>query len=101
MRRFPFPLSLLSLSFHIIFLLTSTGQTGRPISMVDGANDPFPPKEVPFWGLIEKNWLYGVRNPQKLPKVGVMVYGFPGKLGESRKTHISVKSRHIDTEFVL
>jgi hypothetical protein len=42
------------LSFHIIFLLTSTGQTGEPISMVDGSNDAFPPKEVPFWGLIEK-----------------------------------------------
>jgi hypothetical protein len=40
--------------FHIIFLLTSTGQTGEPISMVDGSNDAFPPKEVPFWGLIEK-----------------------------------------------
>jgi hypothetical protein len=44
---FPFP-------FHIIFLLTSTGQTGKPISMVEGSNDAFPPKEVPFWGLIEK-----------------------------------------------
>jgi hypothetical protein len=42
------------LSFHIIFLLTSTGQTGKPISMVEGSNDAFPPKEVPFWGLIEK-----------------------------------------------
>jgi hypothetical protein len=40
--------------FHIIFLLTSTGQTGKPISMVEGSNDAFPPKEVPFWGLIEK-----------------------------------------------
>jgi hypothetical protein len=45
---------LLSLSFHIIFLLTSTGQTGEPISMVEGSNDAFPPKEVPFWGLAEK-----------------------------------------------
>jgi hypothetical protein len=44
----PFP-------FLIIFLLTSTGQTGKPISMVEGSNDAFPPKEVPFWGLIEKN----------------------------------------------
>jgi hypothetical protein len=44
----------LALSFHIIFLLTSTGQTGEPISMVDGSNDAFPPKEVPFRGLIEK-----------------------------------------------
>jgi hypothetical protein len=47
-------LALLALSFHIIFLLTSTGQTGKPISMVDGSNDAFPPKEVPFLGLIEK-----------------------------------------------
>jgi hypothetical protein len=45
---------LVSLSFHIIFLLTSTGQTGEPISMVEGSNDAFPPKEVPCWGLIEK-----------------------------------------------
>jgi hypothetical protein len=51
MHDFPF---LLSLSFHIIFLLASTGQTGGPISMADGSNDAFPPKEVPFWGLIEK-----------------------------------------------
>jgi hypothetical protein len=42
------------LAFHIIFLLTSTGQTGEPISMVDDSNDAFPPKEVPFLGLIEK-----------------------------------------------
>jgi hypothetical protein len=31
-------------------------------------------------------------------KVGV-VYGFPTKLGESIKTHISVKSRDIATKF--
>jgi hypothetical protein len=48
--RWPFPF----LSFHIIFLLTSTGPTGEPISLVDGSNDAFPPKEVPFLGLIEK-----------------------------------------------
>jgi hypothetical protein len=47
-------LALLAPSFHIIFLLTSTGQTGKPISMVDGSNDAFPPKEVPSLGLIEK-----------------------------------------------
>jgi hypothetical protein len=46
----PFPF----LFFHIIFLLTSTAQTGKPISMVETSNDAFPPKEVPFWGLIEK-----------------------------------------------
>jgi hypothetical protein len=43
------------LSFHIIFLLTSTGRTGKPIPMVDGSNDAFPPNEVSFWDLIEKN----------------------------------------------
>jgi hypothetical protein len=42
------------LSFHIIFLLTSTGQTGKPIFMVEGSNDTFTPKEVPLWDLIEK-----------------------------------------------
>jgi hypothetical protein len=42
------------LSFHIIFLLTSTGQTEKPISMVEGSNDAFSPKDRPFWGLIEK-----------------------------------------------
>jgi hypothetical protein len=42
------------LSFHIIFLLTSTGQTGKPISMVDSSSDAFPLKKVPFLGLIEK-----------------------------------------------
>jgi hypothetical protein len=42
------------LSFHIIFLLTSTGQTGKPISMVEDSNNAFPPKEVPILDLIEK-----------------------------------------------
>jgi hypothetical protein len=55
--------------------------------MVESSNDAFPPKEVSFWGLIEKILIYGVNNPQK---VGVG-YGFPAKLGESTKTHISVK----------
>jgi hypothetical protein len=90
----PFPF----LSFHIISLLTSTGQTGKSISMVDDSNDAFPPKEVPFWGLVEKIGVYGVNNPQKPKKVGV-VYGFPAKLGESIKTHMSVKSRDVDTKF--
>jgi hypothetical protein len=42
------------LPFLITFLLTSTGQTGKPISMVKGSNDALPPKEMQFWGLIEK-----------------------------------------------
>jgi hypothetical protein len=67
--------------------------------MVDGSNDAFPPKQVPFRGLIEKIWLYGVSSPQlHAQKVGV-VYDFPAKLENSIKTHISVKSRDIDTKF--
>jgi hypothetical protein len=41
-----------------------------------------------------------VSNPQNRQKVGV-VYGFPAKRGEAIKTHISVKSRDINTEFEL
>jgi hypothetical protein len=86
--------------FHIIFLLTSTGQTGGPISMVEGSNDAFPPKEVPFWVSLKKFDFTGSVTPKNRQKVGV-VYGFPAKLGKSIKTHISVKSRDIDTEFEL
>jgi hypothetical protein len=87
------------LSFHIIFLLTSTGQTCKPISIVEGSNDAFLPKEVPFCGLVEK-FDYGVSNLQKPPKGGRGLW-FPTQLGESIKTHISVKSRDIDTKFEL
>jgi hypothetical protein len=64
--------------------------------MVNDSNDAFPPKEVPFWGFIGNIFVYGVNNPQKPQKVGV-VYGFPAKLEEPIKPHISVKSRDIDT----
>jgi hypothetical protein len=93
-------MAFLSLSFHIIFLLTSTGQTGKPISMVEGSNDAFPPKEVPFWVSLKKIEFTGSITPKNRQKEGV-VYGFPAKLGESIKTHISVKSRDIDTKFEL
>jgi hypothetical protein len=55
--------------------------------MVDSSNDAFPPKEVPFRGLIEKIRLYGVSNPKNRQKVGV-VYDFPAKLENSLKIHI-------------
>jgi hypothetical protein len=86
--------------FHIIYLFTSTGQTGEPISMVEGSNDAFPSKEVPFWVSLKKFDLTGSVTPKNRQKVGV-VYGFPAKLAESIKTHISVKSRDIDTKFEL
>jgi hypothetical protein len=89
----------LALFFHIIFLLTSTGQTGEPISMVDGLNDAFSPKEVPFRGLIEKKFDFtGSVTPKNRQKVGA-VYDFPAKLADSMKTRISVKSRDVDTKF--
>jgi hypothetical protein len=46
-------------------------------------------KKIEFTGSI---------TPKNRQKVGV-VYGFPAELGESIKTHISVKSRDIDTKF--
>jgi hypothetical protein len=84
--------------FHIIFLLTSTGQTGETISMVEGSNDAFPPKEVPFRGLIKKFDFTGSVTPKSRQKGGV-VHDFPAKLEESVNTRISVKSRDIDTKF--
>jgi hypothetical protein len=67
-------------SFHIIFLLTSTYQTGEPIFLVYGSNDAFPPKEVPFRGLIGKKIDFtGSVTPKNRQKVGV-VYDFPAKL---------------------
>jgi hypothetical protein len=86
--------------FHIIFLLTSAGQTGKPISMVEGSNDAFPSKEVPFGVSLKKLELTGSVTPKNSQKEGV-VYGFPAKLGESIKTHISITSRDIDTKFEL
>jgi hypothetical protein len=69
--------------------------------MVEGSNDTFPPNEVPFWGLIEKISVYAVNNPKKPSKRGRGLW-FPSQtLGESIKTHISVKSRDIDTKFEL
>jgi hypothetical protein len=65
-----FSLAHLALSFHIIFLLTSTGQTGEPIFMLDGSNDAFPPKEVPFRGLIEKKLTLQVQQLPKTAKSG-------------------------------
>jgi hypothetical protein len=72
---YPFPfLSFPFLSFHFIFLLTSTGQTGKPMSVVEGSNDAFPPKEVPFWVSLNKFELAGSVAPKSRQKVGV-VYG--------------------------
>jgi hypothetical protein len=54
--------------------------------MVDGSNDAFPPKEVPFLGLIEKFDFTRSVTPKNRQKVGV-VYDFPAKLENSIKIH--------------
>jgi hypothetical protein len=64
MHGFPF------LSFPIIFLLTSTSQTGKPICMVDGSNDPFPSKKVLFWVLSKKIEFTGSMTPKNRLKEG-------------------------------
>jgi hypothetical protein len=66
--------------------------------MGDGSNDAFPPKEVLFGVSLKKFDLTGSVTPKNHQKVGV-VYDFPAKLEESVNTHISVKSRDIDTKF--
>jgi hypothetical protein len=82
---FPF---LLSLSYYFLaHAPPQIGQTGKLISMIEGSNNAFPPKEVPLWDLIEKILVYGVKNPQKPPRRGRGLW-FPSQLGESIKTHI-------------
>jgi hypothetical protein len=66
--------------------------------MVDGSNDTYPPKEVPFRVSLKKSEFTGSVTPKNRQKVGV-VYDFPAKLENSIKTHVSVKSRDIDTKF--
>jgi hypothetical protein len=59
--------------------------------MVEGPNDAFPPKKVSFGVSFKKKIeLTGSITPKNCQKEGV-VYGFPAKLGESIKTHISFK----------
>jgi hypothetical protein len=58
----------------------------------------FHPRKCLFWVSLKKFDFTGSVTPKNRQKVGV-VYGFPGKLGESIKTHISVKSINIDTKF--
>jgi hypothetical protein len=88
------------LSFHIIFLLTSRGQTGKPISMVRAQTMRFRPRKCLFGVSLKKFDFTGSVTPKNRQNVGV-VYGFPAKLGESIKTHISVKSRDIYAKFEL
>jgi hypothetical protein len=57
----------------------------------------FHPRKCLFGVSLQKIDLTGSVTPKNRQKVGV-VYGFPAKLGESIKTHISVKSRDINTK---
>jgi hypothetical protein len=58
----------------------------------------FHPRKCPFGVSLKKFDFTGPVTPQNRQKVGV-VYRFPAKLGESIKTHISVKSTDIETKF--
>jgi hypothetical protein len=60
----------------------------------------FHPKKCLFGVALQKVHLTGSVTPKNRQKVGV-VYDFPAKLGESIKTHISVKSKDIDIKFEL
>jgi hypothetical protein len=60
----------------------------------------FHPRKCLYGVLLQKGDLTGSVTPKNRQKVGV-VYGFSAKLGESIKTHISVKSIDIDTKFDL
>jgi hypothetical protein len=60
----PFPF----FPFILFFLLTSTGQTGKPIFMVEGSNNALPSEEVPFWGLLGRVSLFGVNIPKAAKK---------------------------------
>jgi hypothetical protein len=59
----------------------------------------FYPRKYLF-GVSLKKLTTGSVTPKNRQKVGV-VYDFPAKLEEYMKTHISVKSRDIDTKFEL
>jgi hypothetical protein len=60
----------------------------------------FHPRKCLFRVSLKKFEFTGSITPKNCQKEGV-VYDFPTKLGESIKTHISVKSRDINTKFEL
>jgi hypothetical protein len=60
----------------------------------------FHPRKCLFRVSFKKFDLTGSVTPKSRQKV-VVVYDFPAKLEDSIKTHITVKSRDIDTKFEL
>jgi hypothetical protein len=66
--------------------------------MVDGSNDALPPRKCLVGVSLKKFDLTESVTPKNCQKVGV-VCDFPAKLEDSIETHISVKSRDIDTKF--
>jgi hypothetical protein len=59
------------------------------------------PRKCLFSVSLKKVRFTGSITPKNRQKVGFVLIVFPAKLGESIKTHISVKSRDIDTKFEL
>jgi hypothetical protein len=88
--------------FHIIFLLTSAGRTGKPISMAEDSNDAFSSKDMLcYFGVSLRKLEFTGSVTQKSHQNEGVVCGFPAKLGEPIQTHISAKSRDIGTKFEL
>jgi hypothetical protein len=71
---------------------------GEPISMARAQTMRFDPRKYLFGVSVKKIDFTGSVTPKNRQKVGVVV-DFPAKLENSIKTHISVKSRDIDTKF--
>ena len=49
-----------------VFLLTPTGHTRKPITIIYGSKRVFPLKAGPFGGLDNKKIMFGVKTPQKI-----------------------------------
>jgi hypothetical protein len=90
----------LALSFPFILFSCSPPQVKRlnrfPWLMAQTMH--FHPRKCLFGVSLKKFDFTGSVTPKNRQKVGV-VYDFPAKLENSIKTHISVKSRDIDTKF--
>jgi hypothetical protein len=95
-----FLLAHLSLSFHIIFFSPPQVKRVNRFPRLMAQTMRFHPRKCRFGVSLKIFDFTGSVTPKSRQKVGV-VYDFPAKLEDSIETHISVKSRDIDTKFEL
>jgi hypothetical protein len=95
-----FSLAVLAFSFPFILFSCSPPQVKRAnrFPWLTAQTMRFHPRKCLFGVSVEKFDLTVSVIPKNRQKVGV-VHDFPAKLENSIKTHISVKSRDIDTKF--